>query len=323
MIVLIYYLGLDWITYKFFGEYEGAFFDSLFRDFSETANQHFGVKFFGHDFDVSYFETRAKQVLLFTYIGTTVFELVKNRNSNSAARQYSYKFTFYGAYFYIEDLSDILLKFTKQYARHMRIYRLDIALDCNVPILSLYNNKHTQFVKEQLFKKYGILTGFYLGRRKGNDKYFLRIYDKKLDSNEKGKFHLFSRYFVEEVVSRIEIELHALTLDGIPITPQTIIEYEEARMTGFVSTKNRMEQYFASFCMNKGGTDFYDLKDVNFKDIKRITIASFTGKTEEIVDKMRYVKDFIGRAKTLKKMKIEPIPLLERHLKPPPVIGSK
>src|SRR5437764_432096 len=111
MSVRVFRLGLDWITYQFEGSYEGAFFDSLFRDFSATANQRFSVPFFGHLFDIEYTETRTKCILIFQYLGNSVFELVKNMNPHSN-RQYSYKFTFYGAYFYLEDLSKILLEFT-------------------------------------------------------------------------------------------------------------------------------------------------------------------------------------------------------------------
>jgi hypothetical protein len=316
MKVRVFRIGIDWITYQFDGTYEGEYFDSIFRDYSQTASQRFGFPFFDHEFDMTYSEGRTKVILLFQYHGTNVFELVKNLNAN-AGRQYSYKFTFYGAYFYIEELSDILLAFTKRYSEHMTISRLDIALDCNIPVPVLYRRNRTQFHTEQLHNKYKILTGFYMGQRKGNKKYLIRVYDKKLDSQKKGKFHLFLPYLMEDVVSRIEAELHVLTLQIFGITPKTIIEYEEARITAFASVPDCMQQYFASLCMNDQGTYFFPLKSVDFANIERLTTAMNPKKAEEIIDKIGYVSQFLSRGRRLKEWGIDPIEILERHFTSP------
>lgn len=316
MKVRVFRIGIDWITYQFDGTYEGEYFDSIFRDYSQTANQRFGFPFFDHKFNMTYIDGRTNVILLFQYLGTNVFELVKNLNAN-AGRQYSYKFTFYGAYFYIDALSDILLAFTKQYVRHMHLSRLDIALDCNILIPTLYKSKRTQFRAEQLFKTSDVLTGFYLGGRKANKKYLIRVYDKKLDSQKKGKFHLFLPYLMEDVVSRIEVELHVLTLQIFDITPQTIIEYEEARITAFASVRDCMQQYFASLCMNDQGTYFSSLKNVDFADIERLTTAGNPKKATEITDKLGYVRQFLTRGRRLKEWGIDPIEILERHFTSP------
>lgn len=314
----VFRLGLDWITYLFDIGYVDAFLESLFLNFSETANQQFDISFFGRQFDITYTDTKTKRILLFHYLDTAVFELVKNQTTKSK-RRLGYKFSFYGAYFYIDDLSEILLEFTRQYRGRMHISRLDIALDTDVPIPVLYRRKHTQFIKEKLFKTNGILTGFYLGSREGNRKHFIRVYDKKLDSGKKGKFHLFLPYLAEDIVSRVEVEMHVLTLKTLRITPQTVIDYEEARLTGFEGVPNCVEQYFASLCMKKGGTYFYPLKGVSFSKVERLNTATFTGLSDEIQDQILYIKQFVGRAKSLKRMGIDPIALLHRRFPPPPL----
>lgn len=213
-----------------------------------------------------------------------------------------------------------MLDFTKHYSRHMIIQRLDIALDCNVPIPDLYNNKHTQFVKKELFINHDVMTGFYLGNRKGNKKHLIRCYDKKLDSTGKNKFHIFSTYFHHDVVSRIEVELHCLTLRAMGISPQVIIDHEEARQTGFISAPNCLEQYFASLCLDKQGTCFHILEDVSFKNVERLKTTITAKKGDAIVDELMYVKQFVTRAENLQKMRIDPIELLQRRL-PPMTVG--
>src|SRR3989338_873939 len=317
MKVRLFRLGLDWITYRFLDMYSDIFLDSFFLDYSETANQRFGVEFFGRQFDVTYIEAKTKHILIFQYQSTSVFEFVKIWKRFSIS-EYSYKFSFFCAYFYLDDLSDVLLAFTKRYVQQIAISRLDIALDTDIPIPVLYKRKRTQFQKQQLFKSLGVLTGFYLGARKGNKKFFIRVYDKKLDSKGKEKFHLFFPYLLEEAVSRIEAELLVLTLQTFGITPQTIIEYEEARMTNFVSKPNCLEQYFASLCLNKQGTYFYPLKSLDFANVERLTTATYKGKSEYILDEVSYIKDWLGRGVTLHNMKLDPVGLLQHHLAPKP-----
>src|SRR3989344_2450081 len=312
MKVRVFRLGLDWITYFFDESYADEFLEGLFAGFSETANQRFGVPFFGCEFDITYLKTEMKRILVFYYLGTSVFELVKHQQTIKI--KLGYKFTFYGAYFYIDDLSQILQAFTKLYQEHMHISRMDIALDCDVPVPVFYKRNRTQFHAEIDYKLYGVVSGFYLGSRKGNRKHFIRVYDKKIDSDKKEKFHLFLPYFGEEVVTRVEVEMHVLTLKTLGIIPQTIIDYEEARCTDFTITPNCLEQYFASLCMKKSGTFLYPLKNVHFKDVERLNTATFTGKVDdEILDKVRYVNIFVGMGRRLKKMGFDPYQILQRH----------
>lgn len=311
-------MGLDWITYQFVSAYVDAYLDSFFSYTSETANQRFNVDFFGHVFNVLSIECRSKHIVIFQQNGISVFELIRNRNLYST-RQYSYKFSFYGAYFYLDDLADVLLAFTKRYADFMTISRLDIALDCNIPIPVLYKRKKTQFQQKKLhINAEDVLTGFYLGVKKGNKKFLVRVYDKKLDSKTKEKFQLFLPYLMEETVSRIEAELHVLVLRNFKITPNTIIEYEEARLTYFAFAPNCMEQFFASLCMNEQGTYFKPLKGVDFAKVERLTTAVRTKRSEYILNTIPYIKDWLSRGLTLHKMKLNPLKLLEEHLKPKP-----
>ncbi len=312
-------LGFDWVTYQISPEIEGRDdeFLALFRGFSQTANTKYGVLFFGCPFDLLYDEGKGRRTIYFSYSGDAVFCLTMITHAERS-KFVNYIFTFYGASFYVPDLSHILLAFTSKYLPYLSISRLDLALDCNVPVQELWDDQRTQFKKTKEYKNNGVLESFYFGQRKGNRKHFIRVYNKKADSETKQKFHLFLPYFGEETVTRIEVEMHVLTLKTLGIRPYSIVEYEKSKRDGEAAGLEFIERCFASLCMNDQGTYFYSLKELDFSAIERLTTAKYTGKAEAIIDTMAYAKQFISRGLRLKQMGIDPIALLQRHLTPLP-----
>lgn len=320
MKVRLFRLGLDLIRYNFNAKFRGNTFAYLFDGLSENSPEKM-ADFLGHRFRVVYAESDSLKMLSFHHKNHRVFLLVKQTGMGKADH-IPYTFLFDGSYFYYPELTRCLLDFTKLYLLYISISRLDIALDCDVTVDELFHNHKTQFVIDDIKRRYKKVVTFYLGQRKGNAKYFIRVYDKKADSMSKEKFDLFSHYVREKVVTRIEAELHPKTLKALAITPQTIMRYEEDRLNGEYVSIELMQQYFASLCMNEQGTYFYPLKDLDFSSIERLTIAKKTGRMlhpEELEkhEKLPHMKQFITRAETLYKMGIDPIMLLLIHLPRP------
>lgn len=312
-------LGFDWITYNFCTEFQerDQEFLEFFNGLSETSNTKNGVTFFNRPFDLLYKEGGGRRSIYFLYSGDNVFCLtMENRKDRS--KYVSYTFHFYGASFYIPDLSHILLEFTSKYLPYISLSRLDLALDCNVPVDQLWKWKKTQFKKVRRYENGGALETFYLGQAKWNRKHYIRVYNKRADSQTKQKFHLFLPYFGEEIVTRVEVQMHVLTMKTLGINPRKIIDYERAKRDGGGASMEFIEQCFASLCMNEQGTYLYPLKGLDFDQIERLTTATYTGKAEEIIDQMSYTKQFVSRGLRLKEMGIDPVELMQRHLTLPP-----
>jgi hypothetical protein len=319
----VFRLGFDWNTYQFYASFRSPLFESMFWCLSETSRQRFGVGFFGKPFDLLYSEGKGRRSIYFMYGIDAVFCLTQILDSGFK-KKVSYEFTFYGAYFYIEDLSHILLEFLEKYVAYIKVTRCDIALDTNIPVQRLWQLKHTQFKKKRRFEDGDEFTGFYLGKREGNHKHFIRVYNKKLDSETKQKFHLFRHYLEQEgIVTRIEVQIHSITIKNLSITPQAILDYERARMTHFVFTPNILEQWFASLCMDheNGGTNFLPLKGLSFKNVERLKTTAFTGRRKNVEEMERYEKylqaqGFLTRSETMLRMGFDPILFLIMRLPP-------
>ena len=120
-------------------------------------------------------------------------------------------------------------------------------------------------------------------------------------------------------VTRIEAQILSITIKALKITPQVILDYEKARIEDFSSAPNILEQYFASLCLNEetGGTNFYSLKGVNFKNVDRLKTTNFTSRRKNIEDMERYekylqAKGFLTRSETMLRMGFDPILFLIR-----------
>ncbi len=318
MDIRVFRLGFDCIRYNFSRTFRGNSFEYLFEGLSENSPQKLNVGFLGHSFTVTYNETKSERILNFNHGHYRVFCLVKNMGMG-IADHVPYTFLFDGSYFYFEELSECLLQFTSQYLPFLSLSRVDTALDCNVPVLKLWKKHKTQFRKKIPYINGDDIESFYLGMKKGNKKYLIRVYDKKADSYKKEKFLLFSHYLQEETVTRIEAELHTKTIKQLGITPEIIIRYEESRINGDSQGLEILQQYFASLCMNERGTYFHPLKGLDFSKIERLTIAKKTGRMlhpEELAaaklkhERIPHIKQFITRSETLFRMGIDPLQVL-------------
>lgn len=322
MEVRVFRNGIDTIRFNLDDTFQSPIFDSMFRGFSLNSNQKFGVQFMGHEFSVLSRIQSNMQTLYFEYAGDSVFCISKMLDGG-IVRGISHVVTFYGALFYIPDLDQFLSGFISHYLPRLSLSRLDLYLDVNIPVGALWKHHVTQFQKKYRIEKSGKLETFYLGSKSNNKKHFIRVYDKKLDSQKKGKFHLFFEYLKEEIVTRIEVQLHVKSLQTMQITPAVILDYENRRLAHSLEAEHRLHSVFASCCIKKSGTLFPQLRSLDLAKVENIQTATYTGRVEDmaLLDQVPYLKDFKTRAERIRQMHIDPLAFLQRSL-PPPVISS-
>ena len=311
----LFRFGIDYLRYNLCAELGGNQFAYLFVGLSENSKQKFDVDFLGYVFSsVQYIETKQKIILNFYHGQYHVLTLEKYLDMG-IIRNVSYAFIFEGMFFAIPELFPFVVTFTSRFLESLSVSRIDIALDCNVETELLWKWKRTQFKKNIVYRSNGHIETFYLGQKKGNKKYLIRVYDKKIDSQNKGKFILFHQYLSEKIVTRIEVEVHTITARILDITPKAILRYAEASANGDENGVMVLEHWFASLCMNEQGTFFYPLRGLSLVRAERLKASKFTGRSME-VEKYRYVRIFLTYAIRLHGLGFDVIGFLQEKLPP-------
>ncbi|GEM_PF-2020821 len=288
MKVKIFHIGIDYLRFNLCREMPLDDIEPLFEGFSDNSDQKFEQHFLGHTFNLTFRGDKQKQIIDFYHGPYHVFCLVKYLE-NSISYTVPYSFTFYGTYFSVHEIQNCLLTFLERNHLFMTVSRIDIAVDTNVTTETLWQWKRTQFKADRVYRKNGHTETFYLGEKKNNKKFFIRVYDKKIDSLAKGKFTLFHHYLEEEVVTRIEAQINILTAKNLQITPAAILEYSKANIEGDDLRLAVIEHWFSALCMNEQGTFFYSLRGVCFTKADHLMPTKFSGRSAA-VDKYRYVR---------------------------------
>lgn len=311
----LYRKGIDTIVYRLLEGGVTEMLDGLYEGFSINSNKKYEVWFFGVRFDATYNETKQRRMITLGYLGDPVIDIARIFDLG-ISKETRYFITFYGAYFYIDDLVDVLPLFTKQYRKFLKVSRIDICIDVNLTVEELHSSYRTQFKRKDIKENSGHIETFYLGKnpKKRTDKFFIRVYDKKIDALAKGKIHLLLDYASLPVVTRIEAELHTIKINELRITPEVIINYWEAKRKDFAGTSDIFEQHFSTLCMNKSGTYFHCLEELNLQKGESKT-AKFRGKGTIIHNNIPYIKTFLGYAKRIEKeLKFDAVRLVSDFL---------
>lgn len=313
MSVRLFRFGIDYLRYNLCARFSHNHFAYLFVGLSQNSKQRFDVNFLGHHFDsIQYIETGQKMILNFYHDQYHVLTIERYLDMG-VIHSVSYAVIFEGTFFAIPELFPFLVTFTQRYVRSLSVSRIDIALDCNVKTEKLWQSKRTQFRNDNVYRSGKHIETFYLGRQKGNKKYLIRVYDKKIDSQNKHKFVLFHHYLSEEIVTRIEAEVHTITAKILGITPEAILRYAKASIDGDEKGIEPLEQWFASLCMNEQGTFFYPLRGLALNKSEKLTTAKFTGRSENI-EQHRYIRTLLTYAKHLHEMGFDVIGFLKDNL---------
>jgi len=315
----VFRFGIDTIRLNIDEDCDSPVLSQMFKGLSESSNAKYGIYFLEYEFDViETYVQKNNAMIIFAYCGDPVFS-IKKIFVGGVIKDISYQITVYGACFCIDDLNEFLFKLITRYKNYLSVSRLDLCLDCDVPVEVLWKKHKTQFRKKLPFINGKKIESFYLGAKKGQKKHYICVYDKKLDSKNKGKFHLFFEYLKKPLVTRIEVKMFTKSIKAMRITPQLILDYERARLSRFVFHKNNLHTFFSSCCLNPRSTCFLPLKDIDIAKVPLLITSTYTGKVEdlELINQVPYLKGFITRANRIEQMHIDPIALLQHSLQPP------
>lgn len=300
-------LGCDYARFAFPAEFESQYLDSFFMGLSDNSNFSRKVCFLGEMFDSVFVSTRQKNIVMFQLNGVPLICIEKCFNSGSLSS--SYFVIFYGSYF-LFDL-DLLDNFILMFGSACIVSRCDIFLDVATSVQYIAGNGRyvSSFSKFNVFGNGDDLETVYIGNKSNNNKrWFIRIYNKILDSKKKEKSALYSDYFKEKNVTRIEVQF------GI----------EGCRMFGikpvcFYNLKNSFCSALLNItCKNKSNTYLYALEGIDLEHgilqtvVKRCATSMPAKMQTPEVFRFPYVRRFIGYARNLKKLGYDPVDLLSK-----------
>jgi hypothetical protein len=313
----VYYFGLDFVRFNFDNDFEAVYFESLFEGMSHNSDKKFQVPFCGKLFDIKYGDTRSAKFLYLEYFGDSVIHIQKVLDGGMV-RSISYVVTFYSAFFYIEEIGDVLTEFIRRYREHMTVSRVDVALDTNLPTNFLWDTHRTQFKKKQVYEKDDRIETFYLGAKTNNKTHFIRVYDKKLDSQKKGKWHLFLPYLKQQTVTRIEVQYNILSCKNCGLDIDRIHDsFVMGRAQALYPTQSPLWIPFASCCRNSNGTFLAGLDAIDQGKAQTITFTKSKEKQIDDLDALPYARIMLGYAKRLQDQGFDVIEYLRPRLSPP------
>ena len=292
------HFGLDFLGLNFPDRFKSTLFESFFIGLSVNSN-FFRLEWYGYKFDVTFTGAGDKNTLMFSYGGFPVINLAKMKNMGACA-PVSYKMCFYGMFFAVDkDFSqDFLNKFFDKYENDCDVSRVDIALDVPVSV--------SKFLKKGYKTNYNKISEFGKNERtgdietkqfgtKGTKKHMIRVYDKLKDSKKKEKMAIYLDYFSHPNVTRVECEINLESCKRFCVT------MERVRDPKF------QQALFRSICMNPRGTEFNYLSCVNF-DVNVIPYRKRI--SSEKFDELDYIRRFIGYAKGVFDMGLDPADIL-------------
>jgi len=253
------YHGIDYLRVNFNNSFSDTDFDPfplMFSGLSENSNEKNSYSFLGFDFDLFYLGFGNKKILLFKKDGLTVCELKWHLESNFKTNVI-YSFTFYSTFFYVPLLSDFLLSFLVQYSKFLSVSRLDYCIDVDVPVIDVFRSSVTAFKNKDFFgDPFGDgaeLQTFYYGSFRNNSRHFVRVYNKKLDTKKKEKYHIFPEYLLHDHVTRIEVQFNVASCRSFVIDIDFVI--------GFLSGKESFGLILRHVLFSTTGTYFGVLAD--------------------------------------------------------------
>lgn len=291
----VYDFGLDFVRFSFCEGFESPLFDSLFHGLSQNSAQAFDRQFFDESFTIQLAQDSRQRVsVILQFLSDGVIHVEKVRDVGIAKKN-PYFVTFYSNFFYIPEMRQVLNAFMRRYDGEFQVSRVDLAYDVNCSVQELWDCHRTQYKKKQTYKGIEGLETFYLGAKAYNKKHFIRVYNKKLDSQKKGKFHLFAEYLSMSQVTRVELQMNVLSCRNYSIEPSDILDLHntKSRKGAF---KTRLWEVYRSCCLNASGTDFPILPSQS--DMVHL-VPLQRKKKNSVLDELKYAKIMLGYARTL------------------------
>jgi len=167
-----------------------------------------------------------------------------------------YQFSFYSTYFQFPELKPFMVAVVARYGG-ARVSRVDLALDTDMSVQSLWESKKTSFQKRShYFEAENWMSTFYLGSKSFNKHHFIRVYDKILDTEKKKKQMIFPEIFSVEdrVYTRIEIQCEVETCKRLGVSVEDVVGFERTPKEDVFKTK--LWESFKTLAFNPHTTDF-------------------------------------------------------------------
>jgi len=314
------WFGIDTLRLSFGNKYV-AEIELLFRGLSTNSPDIFNAEIFGvAGFRLHFTDFGDRSFITFFYgeAMTAMFEVTKMKNQQ-VIQLMRYRVEFFSSMFFTSELKSMFRAMIVLWKDKARVTRIDLAVDCTLPVRAF--RKELVLLTEQgdvipnpektSFKSCTMIRNqtLYLGTKQGNHKYFIRIYDKKLDSAKKGKFHIFQHYIsMQESVSRLEVQINNDSCKDFGITCEDVLEYVDSSEKEYFNT--RCFYYYQMCTNNKRGTqiDFVAALAGGLVKKKKVRIKDkYKG-----LDQIQYMKTFIAYSRTIREFGYDPLVILQR-----------
>ena len=155
----------------------------------------------------------------YSWVPVPIFQYVKFNKQTSDITWYSWKLDVYSSYYRLSELWFLWKNFISIFIRSFTsedpsITRYDFRIDffnnfvrVDIPTPQSLVTIHSQS-RVELFKQWNKITNRSIGS-KNSGRYLIRLYDKKIDTNKKWKWILFSDYLCFESVHRLEYQFES------------------------------------------------------------------------------------------------------------------
>jgi len=334
------WFGVDTLRLVIGAAHVSGIIDGYIRTLSANSNEIHNFKFFGEPgFKLSGIQLENKMVAIVSHGPDSLIEFVKMKEGG-AIKDMDYVLTFYSAFFHREDLRPLLIRVLSFWEKKSKVTRCDLALDVVssvnriwrqvFPVELTYDkhgepdnlsdwkaSKNTYFSKIYVIGRADKKETFYLGSKTKNKKYFVRVYNKKLDSSKKNKFHLFGHYLTAPFdVTRIEVQINAQACKGFGLTVELILQYLLTPRENVFSA--RIYEYFVSCVGKRSGTFIADVFRINRRTrVHPLPKQTKTVGLESLASALPYIKTMVGYARTLQAYGYDPIQILQQSLPRP------
>jgi len=333
------WFGCDYLRLAFGDGYKSGLIDRLFDGLSENSNIKQNQIFFGLEgFQLTALFFADKKVGILSWNNTSIMEFSISLKAG-ARSNCNLLISYYSAIFHIPELKEFIIRSLNIWKENGRVSRCDLAADIVCPVSDFFkdvfywkkvidedgNNILDEEGKIQWeialfntqFKKYYIIgkETFYLGSKAKNHNHFIRVYDKKLDSNKKGKFGIFGHYIkMKQPVTRCEVEMHYESCKDYKITVLDILEWLHENKKHALRT--RIFQVLLSTCGNARGTLFSRIANLQKRNV--ILMQSRKNRPAQLDDdliRIKYAKTMFGFAKNLRTAGYDPVKFLTKQFR--------